>query len=272
MSTPILPPAAFQLNPQGLACASVLTRGPWDPSHQHAGPPIALACRALEQAGAAHGLTHLARLTANLIRPVPIDTLDVEVAADYLGKSAGHFNAQITAQGKLCVRLTALLQREQPLTVPPDRPGHPLPLAPRPWQESPEVSMPFRHPQRLGYGDLVDSRVAEGRMFHGPSTVWFRLAYPLVAGETPTGYQRVMVAADSGNGISAALDLQRFTFVNSDLTVNLLRKPQGEWICLQARSLLGGNGCGLAESTLFDEAGLIGRATQSLVVRERAQR
>jgi len=29
------------------------------------------------------------------------------------------------------------------------------------------------------------------------------------------------------------------------------------------------NGCGLAESQLFDEAGLIGRATQSLAVRAR---
>lgn len=77
------------------------------------------------------------------------------------------------------------------------------------------------------------------------------------------------VAADSGNGISAALDYRRYSFVNCDLTVNLLRRPQGEWICLQARSTLAGNGCGLAESALYDEAGLIGRATQSLAVRER---
>ena len=48
-----------------------------------------------------------------------------------------------------------------------------------------------------------------------------------------------------------------------------LRHPQGEWICLDARTYLGANGCGLAESTLFDAHGLIGRATQSLVVRAR---
>ena len=46
--------------------ASVLTRGPWDPGHQHAGPPIALVCRAVEQAAHEHGLTHIARLTADL--------------------------------------------------------------------------------------------------------------------------------------------------------------------------------------------------------------
>lgn len=45
--------------------ARELTRGPWDPGHQHGGPPMALACRAIERARA-HGLTHLSRLTANL--------------------------------------------------------------------------------------------------------------------------------------------------------------------------------------------------------------
>ena len=75
------------------------------------------------------------------------------------------------------------------------------------------------------------------------------------------------VAADSGNGISAVLDYQRYSFVNSDLTINLLRRPLGEWICLDARTWLGSNGCGLAESALYDQFGLIGRATQSLAVR-----
>jgi acyl-CoA thioesterase len=90
----------------------------------------------------------------------------------------------------------------------------------------------------------------------------------LVVGEAPSPYQRVAVAADSGNGISAVLDYQRYSFVNSDLTINLLRRPQGEWICLDARTWLGPNGCGLAESALYDEHGLIGRATQSLAVRQ----
>jgi hypothetical protein len=49
-----------------------------------------------------------------------------------------------------------------------------------------------------------------------------------------------------------------------------LRRPVGEWICIDARTLLAPNGCGLAESQLFDEIGLIGRATQSLAVRERS--
>jgi len=120
-----------------------------------------------------------------------------------------------------------------------------------------------------GYGDLVENRLAEGRFFAGPCAAWFRLRHALVDGEEPSAYQRVAVAADSGNGISAALDFGRYSFVNCDLTVNLLRRPAGDWICLQARSAFGGNGCGLAESAIYDEAGLIGRATQTLAVRLR---
>ena len=72
-------PAACAYLPTGEArfAATAYTRGPWNPAHQHAGPPIALICRSLEQAAALHGLTHLARLTANLLRPIPVGELNV---------------------------------------------------------------------------------------------------------------------------------------------------------------------------------------------------
>ena len=120
-----------------------------------------------------------------------------------------------------------------------------------------------------GYQDLIESRIAEGVFFRGPSAVWFRMRYPLVAGEEPSALQRVAVAADSGNGISAVLDFRRYIFVNSDLTINLLRKAEGEWICIDARTLLGSNGGGLAEARIFDAQGLVGRSTQSLAIRLR---
>lgn len=74
----------------------------------------------------------------------------------------------------------------------------------------------------------METRVAAGKLCDGPSTIWFRLNHPIVAGEIPSAYQRVAVAADSGNGISAVLDLRHYVFVNSDLTINLLRRPRGE--------------------------------------------
>ncbi len=247
--------------------ATALTRGPWHPDHQHAGPPSALITRSVERAGRVDGLTHLARLTVNLIRPVPIGECRIETAADYIGRSAGHYSGRLTAEGKELARFTALMQREDEIPVPDGTPGHPLPQAPKSPDASKVVRMPFH--DTFGYGDLVENRVAEGRFFDGPCAAWFRLKYALVRGEAPTSYQRAAVAADSGNGVSASLDFAKYAFVNCDLTINLLRRPKGEWICLDARTRLGGNGCGLAESALYDEQGLIGRATQSLAIRRR---
>lgn len=248
--------------------ATELTRGPWHVEHQHAGPPIALVARAIERAAAALELTHIARLTANLLRPIPIADLAIEVQTDYAGRNAAHFSARLHSGGKEVARFTALAQRETEIRIPGDLPGHPLPLAPRALEASSAARFPFNL-RSTGYQDLIESRLAEGSFFRGPSAVWFRLRHPLVAGEEPTPIQRVAVAADSGNGISAVLDFNRYVFVNSDLTINLLRPARGEWVCIDARTLIGSSGGGLAEARIFDAEGQIGRSTQSLSVRTR---
>jgi hypothetical protein len=262
------PDAAFHAVDEHRARASELTRGPWHPEHQHAGPPIALVARAIERAAREHGLTHLARLTANLLRPVPIAELSVEQMTDYVGRNAGHFSAHLMAGGKEVGRFTALAQREALFEPPAGLAGHPLPML----EPAPDACPPARFPfagRHVGYSELVETRVARGTMFGGPCAIWFRLRHPLVHGEDASGAQRVAVAADSGNGISAVLDYRKYLFVNSDLTINLLRPPVGEWIGLDARTHLGPSGGGLAESALYDQQGLIGRATQSLAVRAR---
>ena len=247
--------------------AGPLTGGPWSAEHQHAGPPSALMCRAVERAAAPHGLTHIGRLTVNLLRPLPIGDCGIEIRANHVGRGAAHFSGRLTAGGKEIALFTALAQREQDLPLPLGTPGHPPPEAPRPPDGSPVVSMGFGN--GFGYARLVENRLAAGDYTKGPCAVWFRLRHPLLPDEAPSPYQRVAAAADSGNGVSAALDFERFVFVNCDLTINLFRRPLGEWICLDARSWIGGNSCGLAESALYDEHGLIGRATQSLAIRAR---
>ena len=267
-ATEPLPAAAYAVLSPRAVRATALTRGPWDPQHQHAGPPIAMVCRAIEAVAQEHGLGHIGRLTANLLRPVPIGELEIEVVTDYAGRNAAHYSARLWGGGKELARFTALAQRESEIVLPAELDGHPLPQAPKPPLLCDEQRMPFGR-RAVGYGDLVENRIAHGQFFRGRCAAWFRLRHPLVEGEAPSGYQRVAVAADSGNGVSAVLKLDEYSFVNADLPINLLRRPVGEWICLDARTLLAPNGCGLAESQLFDEAGLIGRATQGLAVRAR---
>jgi len=267
-NSPPPPSSAYVALESGAFVSTDLTRGPWHPDHQHGGPPIALVARCIERAAAALELTHIARLTANLLRPVPIAELAVEVQTDYAGRNVAHFSAQLNAGGKEVARFTAVAQREAGLALPAELPGHPLPQAPRSLEQSPPAPFLFSS-KTTGYHDLIEGRIAEGVSFRGPSAVWFRLRHPLVAGEAPSPLARVAVAADSGNGISAILDFHRYIFVNSDLTINLLRKARGEWICIDARTLLGPDGGGLAEARIFDTEGLIGRSTQSLAIRLR---
>lgn len=263
-----LPASAYVALAGGSYASTDLTRGPWHPDHQHGGPPIALVARCIARAAAALELTHVARLTANLLRPIPIAELAVEVQTDYAGRNVAHFSARLHAGGKEVARFTAVAQREAGLEIPADLPGHPLPQAPRSLEESPPAPFLFAS-KTTGYHDLIEGRIAHGVAFRGPSAAWFRLRHPLVAGEAPGALERVAVAADSGNGISAILDFHRYIFVNSDLSINLLRKAQGEWICIDARTLLGPDGGGLAEARIFDTLGMVGRSTQSLAIRLR---
>ena len=87
----------------------------------------------------------------------------------------------------------------------------------------------------------------------GPARVWLRMRQPLVAGEPISPLARVLVAADSGNGVSAALDYRRHLFINTELTVHLIREPAGEWVHLDAVTYVGPHGVGLSESVLHDE-------------------
>ena len=57
---------------------SELTRGPWDPGSQHAGPPAALLGRAIERLPARASRCGSAAITFEILRPVPIAPLRVE--------------------------------------------------------------------------------------------------------------------------------------------------------------------------------------------------
>ena len=60
-----------------------------------------------------------------------------------------------------------------------------------------------------------------------------------------------------------------YTYLNPDLTVYFERAPRGQWIGLRTRSIAEPTGTGLAQSELWDEHGIVGRALQSLVVEKR---
>lgn len=246
--------------------ATELTRGPWDPNAQHAGPPSALLGREIERVEGGEGF-QVARVTLEILRPVPIGPVRVEAEVVRPGKSVQMVEATLSGEEGALMVARAWRIRKAEISIPDDVVT--TPEAP-PGPEEGDVPEFFETAQEVGYHTAMEWRsVSGGFREPGPATVWMRMGCALVAGEEPTALQRTLVAADVGNGISAVLDWTRFVFINVDLSVHLERMPEGEWVCVDAVTLPQGNGIGTAESVLYDERGRIGRAAQALLIAER---
>src|SRR5215212_2308526 len=147
--------------------ATELTRGPWDPGLQHAGPPAALLGRAMERHGDRPGM-QMARITLDIVRPLPIAELRVTTRLLRGGRSLELVEAALEA-------------------------GRTVPF--------------FPTGQDVGYHTAMEARFVAGSFLElGPATVWMRMRHPLLPDEPPSPLCRVLIAADSGNGVSAALD------------------------------------------------------------------
>ena len=242
-----------------------LTRGPWDPDSQHAGPPAALLGRAIERCGEGEG-KHVGRVTFEVLRPVPMTTLTVSAEIVRPGRSVELVEASLSdGDGEVMLaRGWRLKTGPVELDPPPadEPPGH------GPADGTPQDFFPTG--VEVGYHTAMEYRFVTGAYLEiGPAVVWMRMRHPLVEGEEPSPLQRVLVAADSGNGVSAALDYRRFLFINTDLTVHLHRDPATDWVCLDAATRLDTAGVGMSDTLLWDERGRVGRAAQTLLVRER---
>ncbi len=164
----------------------------------------------------------------------------------------------IRARGWRIRTATLALDEDPPAEEPPPGPGVAAPgdYFPTPWQS--------------GFHAAVEVRFLSGGYTEpGPARAWMRMRGQLVEGEEPSALDRVLVAADSGNGVSSPLDYRRYVFINTDVSVALRRPPAGEWICLDSVTYAEPDGVGLTDTALLDERGLIGRASQSVLVAER---
>jgi hypothetical protein len=257
----------------GRFTATELTRGPWDPGAQHAGPPAALIGREIEALGGGRisgdpeAPVQVGRITYEVMRSVPIGPVRVTAEVLRPGRRVEMVGASLSDDsGKELIRAQGW--RLRTADVPFDEPPEPEPAPPGP--EGGEPGDFFHTGYDVGYHTAMEYRFVRGAFMEaGPATVWMRMKVPLLPGEEPSPLQRVLVAADSGNGVSSALDWRRWLFINVDLSVHVHRLPAGEWVCLDAVTRPEPDGVGLADTALFDEGGPIGRAAQTLLVDRR---
>lgn len=246
-----------------------LTVGPWSADAQHGGPVAALLAAAVEDAVDPvfpDLAVQTVRLTAELLRPVPLTPLLVTASVVRPGKKVQLVEATIEAEGQEVAR--ALRIRREALDVPVDTSPPPAPPPdPGPAGSVGRGSEPGSGAPRTAFAEAVDLKfVAGGWDEIGPVTMWTRLKVPVVAGHDVSPLMRTAAAADFGNGVSRVLDFDTHMFINPDLTVALARVPEGEWICFDVVSRLSREGFGQAESQIFDRSGPVGRAVQCLLV------
>lgn len=248
--------------------ASDLARGPWDARAQHGGAPCGLLAHLAESAVEGEGW-QLARLTVELVRPVPLGALDASVAAE-TGRTTSRVEVVLLAQGKPVAKAHALLIRAQPLVLPDDLvQPRVAPLRP-PGDCTSALRIPGLPDVRSFYYTAMEGRVAAGTPgAPGPGAAWLRLRVPLVAGLPNSPAMRTAAAADFGNGLSWVLPADRFNFANADISLNIARQPSGEWIGLDSSTTIFANGRGCTVTQLHDEAGPFGMATQTLLIAAR---
>lgn len=241
---------------------TIHAQGPWNPAFQHAGPPAALLVRQIERCSPRQNAV-LARISVDILGPIPLAPLHATARVVRPGRSVELLEATLDLENRPLMRALAWRIRtlEQPLAI-PDEPLEPAPAFPE--SESDAILAPE---WQCGFLRATEWRYVRGSYTEpGPATVWTRLRYPLVPGETPSPAQRLIAGADSANGVSGALDIRAWQFVPPELTIHMLRPPVGEWICLDAESAVRATGTGLTTARLYDRHGLVGRLAQALFV------
>jgi hypothetical protein len=260
-----LPPALYEPLGDDRFRATALTRGPWDPRHQHAGPPSALLAHLAERAGGIEG-AQLARIAVDLLRPVPLAG-ELQGVATVVrgGRRVEQIEATLAADGVEVAHARAWRMRTEAVELPggtaepePPPPGPDgLEAAPRPsfWTDD------------VAYFDALEWRFAGGQFERpGPAAAWTRLRVPLIAGEPVTPVEHLLVMADAASGISAALDWTTWSFANVDFSVALQRPPEGEWLAMDAHTHPGDRGAGVCVGVLSDTRGRVGVSTQALFI------
>jgi acyl-coenzyme A thioesterase PaaI-like protein len=262
-------------------------RGPWDPRALHGGAPATLIARTFERMEPEAELP-FARLSFSFLRPVPLAPLRLSTRVLRPGRRVQELEADLYAGEELVCRAHALriapapeelpalavqvVAESEPPRLPGPEQAHSVQFAPDEVKiksfAASTMEMRFLHGRPLK-GQLPEVGVSSTNAPVGTAGVWMRLCRPVLPGETPSPLVYTMAAADFGNGIAAVLPFDEYVFINADLSVTLDRRPKGEWIGLDARTLLHPGGIAWAQSVLHDERGPFGLATQALVVQPR---
>ncbi len=249
--------------------ATDLTQGPWSREHQHGGSVSALLAHAVERVETLVPM-RVGRLTVDLMRPVPVARLTTTARVVREGKRVQLLEAALLHDGTEVARASALRVRTGSSAEALDHPRRPfvrpVPRLPEPGKESLLATAGLPVP---GYLRAVEMDKVVGGIGTGtPAVTWFNLTVPVVAGVPVSPFVRLAALADFSSGTGNFLEIGRWSSINADITLHVLREPVGEWIAVDATAHVGGDGIGHSVAVLHDVEGVVGSGTTVQIVDE----
>ena len=263
------PGEALFVRDAGRYVATPYTEGPWNPEFQHGGPVSALLAHTVEEVPTLVPM-RAGRLTVDLMRTVPVAPLTTAARVVREGKRVQVVEAALLHDGIEVARASALRVR-----VGESAPAVDYPLRP-------EVRRPPRGPIGGGESLLAQAglpvpgfiraiemdRVLGGVGLGTPAVTWFRLVLPVVLGVPVTPFVRLAALADFASGTGNFLEIDRWSSINADVSVQMLREARGEWLAVDAVAHVAGDGIGYSVASILDEEGLVATAATVQVVDE----
>jgi len=229
-------------------------RSPWSADMLHGRLLAGLAVREVEQSHVDRGFG-ISRVTVDLFSVVPMAPVTLRSTRVRDGRKIRAVDVVVACDGRDVARAAVLL-----LVGPGTPPGRVWGRGP--WDAPPPADAPAgarsSEADAMGAPDLrFVGRPLEGV---GPHRAWLREPWPLVEGEALTPAVRAVIAADVSNPLSNWGE-EGLQYINADLSVHLVRPPQGEWIGLEVTDHLADGGTSVGQTRLHDVVGPFGVAT-----------
>ena len=201
----------------------------------------------------------LSRMTVDMIRAVPMRPLRVETRRSRDGRRLRAVDVSVLAGDVEVLRGSAVLLR---------RSEHPdsEPWTPTTWDVPPPEEIEGAPSGAMSW----EIRRINAWGSEGPGRVWMRETAEFVAGEPLTPVLRAALMADFTNPLSNS-GPDGLAFINTDVTLYLVRDPRGEWIGMESAGHLGDEGVAFGTTWMYDRDGLIGHCVAGALPDPRIQ-
>ena len=138
-----------------------------------------------------------------------------------------------------------------------------------PGEQAPEIKSRFDMPIIPGFVRAVEVQADFPEACGEPASLWARLLCPFHEGEETSPVVRLATLADFASGTGNAMDYSKYTSINPDLTIHILRNPVSDWLGLRGVTLRSSDGIGQSTATAYDLEGPVAQIQASLLLDRR---